>query len=151
MARDMFYNYDHQIDKQDYKMMPKEPKPIKWNSSTNMQVIHNIKGDFIGVSAKKNNPIKLYFTFFGMVNGDHSVLERMSDFKFSIVNVLHEPLITEDDVLINATANYNEIEVYIPASNNNLLQDVYRMELSCLVDNENYTLFSENDGVLEIV
>jgi len=149
--RDMFYNYDHHINKKDYPEEQNIKKQKTLEGYADMQIIYNIKGDFIGVSTKQGNPIKLYFSFSGDIDDDIDVISYLNNFSFKIVNVLHEPIITEADARITPTHNFNEIEVYIPAELNTLKKDVYRMELSCIIDDETYTLFSEQDAILEII
>lgn len=151
MARDMFYNYEHHLNRKEYPEEDVVESIKKLNSYADMQIIYNIKGDFIGVSTKQGNPIKLYFSFSGDIDDDIDVISYLNDFSFKIVNVLHEPLITEANASITPTHNFNEIEVYIPAEANTLKKDIYRMELSCNIDGENYTLFSEQDAILEII
>lgn len=150
MASDMFYNYEHHINKKSQDKQDNLNKnSIKGNAD--MQMIYNIKGEFVGISTKKGNPIRLYFYFEGDIDGDIDISSYLMDFKFSIVNVLHEPLIfNETNALFRLSDNFNELEIYIPAENNTLLQDVYRMQLSCTIDGNEYILFSESDGILEI-
>jgi len=151
MARDMFYNYDHHLNRKDYLQEEILDDDKKLNSFTDMQIIYNIKGEYVGVSCKKGAPIKLYFVFDGDIDGDIDILGYLEDFKFSIVDVLHEVLISEEDAVITRTENFNEIEIYIPSEKNTLKHDVYRMMLDCTIDGENYTLFSEADGILEVI
>ena len=150
MASDMFYNYEHHINK---KSQDKQDNLNTNNiiGNADMQIIYNIKGEFVGISTKKGNPIRLYFSFEGDIDGDIDISSYLMDFKFSIVNVLHEPLIfNETNALFRLSDNFNELEIYIPAENNTLLQDVYRMQLSCTINGNEYVLFSESDGILEI-
>ena len=92
MASDMFYNYEHHINK---KSQDKQDNLNTNNiiGNADMQIIYNIKGEFVGISTKKGNPIRLYFSFEGDIDGDIDISSYLMDFKFSIVNVLHEPLI----------------------------------------------------------
>lgn len=146
--KDMFFNYDHNINKKECPEIDAYYQPPKnMVGYGDMQIIKNIKGDTIGVSAQKNNPIKLYFYLDGDINGNCFFDDKLTDITFKIIdsNIEHNVRIVK-----HAECQWGEIFIYIPAEENTLEQDIYKISLTAFVDGELYTLFSEQDAFLEI-
>ena len=146
--KDMFFNYDHNINKKECQEIHWYNKPLKnMVGYSDLQVVTNIKGDLIGVSVFKNNPIKLYFYIDGDIDGNFDIDDKLSNITFEIIdkNEEHKVRITKEVICKNG-----EIIVYIPAEENILEQDIYKLKLTAIIEDEPHTLFAEQDAFLEV-
>ena len=144
--KDMFYKYDHDINRKEYpQIIDFQDKPHDLISYGDIMIIKDIKDNTIGVSVCQNSPIKLYFHLQGDIDGSTDFERKINSVTFNILDINHE-------VLISRTPNFvsKDIFIEIPSELNTLKPDIYRMNLIADIDENTYTLFSEQDGILEI-
>jgi hypothetical protein len=150
--KDMFVNYDNDIDK---KVVPPhfhvDKKPKILESLNNISIIHDVLGNEIGIRVKHNTAFNLYFYLDGWVE-DTSIdtLVENSQLVFQVFSFRHK-LVFEK--VVNAAELYD-------AENNCLALPITQSE-SEVFDLDSYTtcatlswpggkyeLFSEKDGLL---
>ena len=176
--KDMFYNYDHNIDRDVDPIRPIPVKPPKvLAGDKDSFVVKNAKGDEIGVRVKKGMPFTLYFYLEDYdthrpVNTDYETIEEIlkSNTILTVENGRHQEVFT----LSRRTSevfDFNLSELCIPVPMSALLQsededtdedeepkmkecaslltnDTYRIKLSLEFENGSYNLFSDSDGLL---
>lgn len=151
--KDMFYNYDYNLDKKTY------PEPLIWHDCHGHAVafaggavpLTNAKGDVLGLLAKRNSDFDIYFTLDDLC-GDE-MIARIMDSEI-ICNILakdHKVLLSPEVIKYD---NHTLI-AKVHASDDTIPYGVYRVELYAKVirlgvEPVKYTLFAENDGILSI-
>lgn len=144
--KDMFYNYDHDINKKEYpEILDFSDHPKDMTNYGDIMIIKDIKENIIGVSVCKGSPIKLYFHLDGTIGGSDDLEKYINSVTFNILDLNHEVLITKTPNFVN-----KDLYIEISSEENILKQDLYRMQLIADIDEDQYTLFSEQDAVLEI-
>ena len=148
--KNMFFNYDNNID---------TSHCAKHHHFENPDIVRDINGNFLGIKAKFQTPITLYFhlTDFG---SDYLVtncltlanLVMSSDIVFEVSTNTHKVLISKQisaqDCFI---ANSNDIAVFLDTEDmKNLKQESYKMSLKLSWAEDSYEVFSETDGLLII-
>jgi len=147
MAKDMFYNYDYNINEKKF------PEPIVWHDCHKHNVafaggavpLTNVKGEVLGLLAKRNSDFNIYFSLSDLC-GDGMINEIMeSDVVCNILNRRHKVMCSpevykfSDDVLVAQVHAGDEL----PYGN-------YRVELYAMINGEKYILFADTDGILSI-
>ena len=148
MAKDMFYNYDYNINEKKF------PEPIVWHDCHMHNVafagsavpLMNVKGEVLGLLAKRNSDFNIYFSL-SYLCGDGMINEIMeSDVICNILDAEHNIILSpevykfSDDVLVAQVHAINDVLPY----------GSYKVELYAMINNEKYTLFADTDGVLSI-
>ncbi len=172
--RDMFYNYDHNIEKD---VCPIHPLPVEFPevlaSAENISIVNDAKGNEIGVRVKKGMPFTLYFYLDDFYTGrsithDYETCEEVlkSNTIFTVFSGKHKEIFTISyptreifdlnlsELCINVpmtsllkSENENEEPKLIECASL-LTSDTYRISLSLEFDDGSYKLFSESDGLL---
>lgn len=173
--KDMFYNYDHNIDRDITPLHPLPPKSHEiLASDKDSSVVKNAKGDEIGVRVKKGMPFTLYFYLEDYdthrpVNTDYNTVEEIlkSNTVITVMTGRHQEVFT----LHYPTReifdfNLSELRIHIPMSTllqsedeeddkptiieyaSLLTNDTYRIKLSLEFEGGSYNLFSDSDGLL---
>jgi hypothetical protein len=150
--KDMFYNYEHNINKKEYH----QPIGITVPSyiltgNPNISIITNIKGDEIGVQVNKNVPFSLYF-YLHSENCRESIAEDLKDSEitFEILNYTHDIVITKTlslDECFDQNTNTIKIEV-IQEELAKLKREAYRVRLAANWADGCYELYPEMTGLL---
>lgn len=144
----MFDKYDKNISEPRLSYLPPKRKD-RLVGTTNVQLIKNIKGNEIGVSAKEGSAFSIYFTFDGEVEDD--ILANLlaeASFGFEVLDKKHH-VILSSPVYVYADDCMASVDL-ISEYNGTLCYGNYYMRLYMMLDGVFYTLFAENDGVLSI-
>lgn len=144
----MFDKYDKNIPEPKPNYLPPKRKD-RLVGTTNVQLIKNIKGDEIGVSAKEGSAFSIYFTFDGEVEDD--ILANLlaeASFGFEVLDKKHH-VILSSPVYVYADDCMASVDL-ISEYNGTLCYGNYYMRLYMMLDGVFYTLFAENDGILSI-
>jgi len=144
----MFDKYDKNIPEPKPSYLPPKRKD-RLVGTTNVQLIKNIKGDEIGVSAKEGSAFSIYFTFDGEVEDD--ILANLlaeASFGFEVLDKKHH-VILSSPVYVYADDCMASVDL-ISEYNGTLCYGNYYMRLYMMLDGVFYTLFAENDGILSI-
>lgn len=144
----MFDKYDKNISEPKPSYLPPKRKD-RLVGTTNVQLIKNIKGNEIGVSAKEGSAFSIYFTFDGEVEDD--ILANLlaeASFGFEVLDKKHHVILSSPVYVYtdDCMASVDLISEY----NGTLCYGNYYMRLYMMLDGVFYTLFAENDGVLSI-
>lgn len=146
--RDMFYNYDHNINKKEY------PRPIcncDCNSLTNYggaQMLKNKLGKAYGVRGKANSAFDLFFYIDGRID-DTGVLSMIDADKFTL-----EILSKEEKVITTVSGErfaLDTLKFTVNATDDILPYGIYRINLKMEYEDETYILFSTRDAILSIM
>ena len=147
MPRDMFYEYEHNINKKEYPPMRPIDHPKKAISVHGAELLRNVKGDVLGVKAKANSDFTLYFYIDGEVE-DGSVEELIDASEFFL------QIIGADDEAIGEFKgekySSDTIKFDMGASDDSMPFGNYRMRLVMNYNLMPYELFSEKDAILSI-
>ena len=148
--KNMFFNYDNNIDTSSHKEHPHFENP---------DIIKDINGKFLGIKAKFQTPTTLYFhlTDFGseylLTNGlSLADLVMSSDIVFEISTTTHKVVVTKHiSAQDNFISNSNDIIVFLDTEDmQKLKQESYKMNLKLSWEEDVYEVFSETDGLLII-
>lgn len=144
----MFEKYDNNIPEPKPCFLPPKRKD-RLVGTTNVQLLKNIKGEEIGVSAKEGSAFSIYFTFDGIVEDD-TLTNLLADATFGceILDKKHH-VILSTPVYVYADDCMASIDL-ISEYNGVLHYGNYYIRLFMMVDGVFYTLFAENDGILSI-
>lgn len=144
----MFDKYDKNISEPKPVYLPPKKKD-RLVGTLNVQLLKNIKGEEIGVSAKEGSAFTLYFTFDGEVEDDTlSNLLADASFGFEVLDKKHH-VILSSPVYVYADDCMASVDL-ISEYEGTLCYGNYYMRLYMMLDGVFYTLFAENDGVLSI-
>lgn len=148
----MFYNYDHNINK---KLEPKQrpcPESEGPSSASNTALLYDIKGRPLGVEVRAGMPFDLYFH-----------LEELHGYNLQeiIYDASVELLFLSVNHKVALEKHYNAIEQYDSSTSdlvlhidqeeaNKLKQETYQLKVSLVWEDGTYILFSEQDGVVSI-
>lgn len=153
--KDMFYNYDHNINKKEYPENPIYYTNKKLHTTMAARKLFNVKGDELGVCAKVNSEFYLYFKVDGAAYADDGTFE--ADARTILENaILHFDVLNQKREVVASfmpeLSEYDsEIRVQIYTSEEGPLKyGNYKMHLYFETENGIYTLFSEEDGILTI-
>ena len=146
--KSMFYNYEHDINKKEYPRPLLEPEtPEELVSYADMQMIYNATGELLGVSGRQHSKLHFYFHFYGDIDGS-PIWTKLKNLNFYIINRWNQKVISK---IPNLALQENEVCIEISSEENTLNKGIYRLHLDAEVDGETCTLFSEHDGILEII
>lgn len=153
--KDMFYNYEHNINKKTSPKLAEYDQPKMLDICGNAERLCNAKGDMLGIKGKVNSKFYLYFDFFGEVTDDEGFFEgTLRDalanavLHFDVLDKKHEVVASFEPELSDYL---DEIRVQVYTSEDGPLKyGVYRMHLYFETDEGVYSLFSEEDGILSI-
>ena len=144
----MFDKYDKNISEPKPVYLPPKKKD-RLVGTLNVQLLKNIKGEEIGVSAKEGSAFTLYFTFDGEVEDDTlSNLLADASFGFEVLDKKHH-VILSSPVYVYADDCMASVDL-ISEYEGTLCYGNYYRRLYMMLDGVFYTLFAENDGVLSI-
>lgn len=144
----MFDKYDKNISEPKPVYLPPKKKD-RLVGTLNVQLLKNIKGEEIGVSAKEGSAFTIYFTFDGEVEDDTlSNLLADASFGFEVLDKKHH-VILSSPVYVYADDCMASVDL-ISEYDGTLCYGNYYMRLYMMLDGVFYTLFAENDGVLSI-
>lgn len=153
--KDMFYNYEHNINRKISPKLPVYDMPKMINVCGNAERLLNAKGDMLGVKGKINSKFYLYFDFVGEVVDDNGLFE--STLRDALANsILHFDVLDKKSEVVASfvpelSEYIDEIRVQIFTSEDGPLKyGVYRMHLYFEKEDGIYTLFSDEDGILSI-
>jgi len=150
--RDMFHNYDHNIDKKEYPKMPcVEDDTRILQSDPNLQLVLDAFGNEIGICARHGEEFTLYFMLDGEVWGS-SIRELVSNsvIVFEINDYWHKNIITKN---LTAEDAFCDDTIYVTITKDEALklkQETYKMRLSLSWPGGGYELYSEHNGFLTI-
>lgn len=150
--KDMFYNYDNNIDKKEYPHPIFFPEQVNiLDSTNNVKLISDIKGNEIGVEVKQNTDFDLYFTL-ETIDCDCCLDELVlnSSVIFELKNRLHTVMFSK---------SVQGAEVYCPEINAiklhfndnelaNLKRESYDIHLMLIWPDGKYELFTDGSGKL---
>lgn len=147
----MFYNYDHNIDRElNCELEP--PKIPSLPQSTTTALLYNIKGDALGIEVKHQMPFTIYFHLeeaFGR-SLDKLLANHLVEFKL---------FTREDKEILNKqfngldifNTNTNDLTISVTQEDASLLkQESYKINLSLVGESDFYNLFSRSDGLLVV-
>jgi hypothetical protein len=97
MSKNMFYNYDNYAESKDICCLNAK----KCTKSTSAEYLYNIKGDFIGITAKNNSDFIVYFNFYSENNSE------LSDLLYNN-QLLLEILDSNGDLVLTVPATMSE-------------------------------------------
>lgn len=149
--KDMFYNYDHNINKKEYPKLDSwggETKMLEGNNNT--YIITDIKGNEIGVEVKRDVGFTLYFTLDGEVEGSSiSELVDNSTILFEIIDRTHEVVLSYKPDVVDYDLITNTMAIEISAKQASILKlESYRMRLTLNWPDGSYRLVDEDAGLL---
>lgn len=144
--RDMFYNYEHNIDRKDYMPPHFHEPPKSADGISNAELIFNAKGDCLGVKAKKESDFDLFFSLEGVIEGS-SIYEVLNSATF-VLEIFSSKgkFITS---LYGEAFDDTSLVVHVPADT--LSADIYSLKLTMILNEKNYVLFSQGDSILHII
>ena len=144
--RDMFYNYEHNIDRKDYMLPHFHEPPKSADGISNAELIFNAKGDCLGVKAKKESDFDLFFSLEGVIEGS-SIYEVLNSATF-VLEIFSSKgkFITS---LYGEAFDDTSLVVHVPADT--LSADIYSLKLTMILNEKNYVLFSQGDSILHII
>ncbi len=162
--KDMFYNYDHNINK-DLRKPPIPPEyPDILESDPNISIVKDAKGREIGIKVKQGMPFTLYFYLDDYMTAiPASSLPPMRDYilrsicHFEIFSARHELIWSMEPVAVtleNFDLNSSKLIIKVPLEAAELLKkDTYRMRLALTgligdLSGKAYVLFDDDDGLL---
>lgn len=162
--KDMFYNYDHNIDK-NLQCKPHFPfdYPAVLESDPNISIVKDVKGREIGVRVKQGMPFTLYFYLDDYTNAlkvsmvpelRKKVLDSICCFE--VLSAEHKVIFSIQQPTINIfDLNSSKLAVNVGQEFANMLEkDSYKMHLvlnsieANSVLGTSYVLFDEDDGLL---
>lgn len=114
------------------------------------RLISDAKGNYHGIQAHKGQDINLVFSFSGTIEGV-DVLEDYLNSHTMTVNILnckHQVVLSK---IVTETVIGNVLETIISQTDNDLLPDIYRMQLVIESEDGPVTLFAERDSFIRIV
>jgi len=146
--KDMFYNYDHDINKKEYPPAPRHHIPKNADSFSGVKILRNALGDTLGVVAKQNSIFDLYFYLDGEVEGG-SVADLIADATFRL-----EIIGKDQKVFYSFPAeiySLDTLRVQVIASDEDSFgYGVYKLKLIMTLDGDDFTMLSENNAILSI-
>lgn len=144
--KDMFYNYEHNIDRKDYPEFPPCEFPRQPEGHYGAEPVFNAHGDCLGVKAKADSKFDLFFSFEGEIEGS-DIYSFLSEGYFIL------GLYSSKSKLVASFTGEkfddNNLVVHIDSSE--LPCDIYSMMLIATYKENTYTLFNEGDGILHII
>lgn len=146
--KDMFYNYEHNIDK---KVTPPplcvQLPPQRAEALAGAEDLFNVKGDQYGVRASRNTEFSLYFSMEGTVEGS-TIDEFIRTYYFYCDILDHKGNLLQT---IPATRYaVNTVQVNVHTTDETLPYGVYKLVLYTYIDGTKYVLFSDTDGILSV-
>lgn len=152
--KDMFYNYEHNVNTESPNFPPYS-KQKELNTCSNVKRLLNAKGDEIGVEGKVNSKFYLYFNIEGTVTDENGEFEATLREVLESANIYFDVLDSKRDVVASFVPELSyfadEIRVQVYTSEEGPLKyGVYRMHLYFETEEGIFTLFSEEDGILSI-
>jgi len=153
--KDMFYNYEHHINRKNYPVTPPYDTPKSLNACGNVEVLRNAKGDEIGVKGKVNSKFNLFFRFSGDAYDDNGVFEQPLRYVLEDSKLYFDVLDKKRDVVASFVPELSpyadEIRVTVYTSEEGPLKyGVYKMHLYFETEEGIYTIFSDEDGILSV-
>ena len=150
--KDMFVNYDNDIEKKVVKPhLHFNDRPHILESEDNISIVRNALGNELGIKVKHNTAFNLYLYLDGCVNGgpvDNLVIS--SQLTFQVFSLRHK-LVFEKT--FNAVDYYNAesnwIVVSITQEESEIFDiDSYKICATLTWPDGKYELYSKNDGLL---
>lgn len=149
--KDMFYNYDHHINRKEYPEQPVDPEKGKLEGYSGQWIVYDYKGNEIGIRVYQYAPIRLHFDFSGNIDGDPKIRGFLNNnpITLEIINNFHTVLIKRE---YRNQIKHNSLDIEIIDDENVLKKDVYYMNLYITLETgERYNLYNEKDGFLSII
>jgi hypothetical protein len=144
--RDMFYNYEHNIDRKDYMPPHFQESPKSADGLSNAELVFNAKGDCLGVKAKKESDFDLFFSLEGFIDGS-SIYEVLNSATFVLEIFSSKGKFATS--LYGEAFDDTSLVVHVPADT--LSADIYNLKLTMILNEKNYVLFSQGDSILHII
>lgn len=146
--RDMFYNYEHNIDKKDCLPPPFIDFPKNAEGYYGADLVFNAKGDCIGVKAKEDSDFDLFFTLDGFVEGSdiYSLLNSAS-FVLDIISSKNKLVAS----ITPEVFDEHNLKAHIEAHDGLIPADIYGMRLTMFYNEKEYAIFKESDAILRII
>ena len=151
--KDMFFNYDNNINTDTPPMVPICDIPEKHlESNPNLSLVKDLKGNDIGICARYGAGFDLYFTLTGCV--ENSPIEELianSIINFKIIDYWNKVIIEKDFTADEAYYGDNTIQISIPSElASTLRQETYYMVLTLTWNGGSYILYNKDNGFLTI-
>lgn len=147
----MFYNYDNNIDT-NVKSCPVITELEDSFCTTNLALIYNLNGKLLGIEAKHQNPITLFFNVVETTGYDMAELIWQARIKFKLIGQNHKVVFekTFSPEEIFSTETHDLIIFLSSVEVGSLKKESYRLLLTIEFEDESFTLFDEHDGLLII-
>lgn len=152
--KDMFYNYDNNIDKKNYPIIhyPQDDSKILESNPT-LSLVVDVKGNEIGVCARHTIPFELFFMMDGCV--ENSSIEELvmscTSVCFRVVDYWHKIVLEKVFLPDECYIGDDTIKIALNQSDvDNFKQETYNMNLTLYWPGGSYTLYSEDNGFLTI-
>ena len=147
--KDMFYNYDNDVMVDNIFRIPLEIPPKDLDFAGKPYVVRTVKGDAVGIKAKANTRVRLFFQL-ACDKGAEFLAELLmtSEIHLEVLNRCRLVAVDLTD-LVERYIDDQTISVEFTTGDASNLQDgLYKLNLYMLVDGIKYTLFADNDGYL---
>ena len=145
--KDMFYNYEHDIDKKDFPILHFEKKHKVSENYHGVDYIRNAAGDILGVKSDRNSTFDVYFYLDGSVeNGSIFDLVNHSQFYLEILNAKGKVINKLEAIKFSS----DTLKITIEANDSIMPNGLYNLRLTMIYEDKAYTLFKENDATLYI-
>ena len=145
--KDMFYNYEHDIDKKDFPILHFEKKYKVSENYHGVEYIRNAAGDILGVKSDRNSTFDVYFYLDGSVeNGSIFDLVNQSQFYLEILNSKGKVITKLEAIKFSS----DTLKITIEANDSIMPNGLYSLRLTMIYEDKAYTLFKENDATLYI-
>lgn len=145
--RDMFYNYEHDINKKDFPMIHFDNRHKISENYHGLDYVWNAAGDILGVKADRNSTFDVYFYLDGEVEG--GTLEELIDAAEFYLEIFNAKGKVIESLEAEKSAN-NTLKITVEANDSKLPNGIYKLRLNMTYENQTYTLFKENDAILYI-